>query len=129
MKSRFTYVVHSSCPVSRSRQTNEPAYVVTQTRPPKTDGLALMRPPVWYAQRMRPECALTANTRPSCDPKYTVPSTTTGDDSTFPAVWTRHRSWPDSRSRAVTVPSCEATRTRGPSIAGLDGSVPPTLRR
>ena len=40
-----------------------------QSRFPQIDGLELMRPPVWYAQRTRPVCALTAKTRPSVAPK------------------------------------------------------------
>ena len=70
----------------------------------------------------------TAKTRPSCEPKNAVESTTTGDDSTLPAVRTCHRRRPSRRDSAVTVPSCDETRMRGPSIAGLEGSVPPTRR-
>ena len=87
-----------------------------------------MRPGVWYAQRTRPVAESTANTRPSCEPKYAVPSTTTGDDSTLPAVRTCQSCLPELLARAVTVPSCEATRIRGPSMAGLEGSFPPTRR-
>ena len=102
--------------------------MVTHTLPPKTDGLALMRPPVWYAHNDLSRCPdFTANTRPSCEPKYADPVDHDGRGLDL----SRRSYLPDSgdprrAKSAVTVPSWDATRTRGPSIAGLEGSVPPT---
>jgi hypothetical protein len=76
---------------------------------------------------MRPVRELTAKSRPSVEPKYAIPSTTTGEDSTLPGVSTRQRRRPFSRSSANTVPSCELTISRGPSMAGVEGFVPPTV--
>src|SRR5262249_60611586 len=99
-----------------------------QIRRPNTDGLELIRPPVWYAQRMRPLTVLTANRRPSVAPKYAVLSITTGDDSTFAATRSCHSVWPSERAYAVTVPPVDDTITRSPAIAGVDGFGPELWR-
>src|SRR5262245_5601785 len=95
-----------------------------QIRFPQIDGLELMRPPVSYAQRTRPVSAWTAKRRPSVTPKYAIPSTTTGDDSTLALVSSRHTGRPLRRPRAVTEPSCELTIRRLPAIAGVDALGP-----
>src|SRR5213078_4333874 len=95
-----------------------------QIRRPNTDGLELMRPPVWYAQRMRPLTVLTANRRPSVAPKYAVLSITTGDDSTFAATCSCHSVWPSDRASALTVPLVDETIRRSPAMAGVDGFGP-----
>jgi len=95
-----------------------------QIRRPNTDGLELMRPPVWYAQRIRPLTVFTANRRPSVAPKYAVLSIATGDDSTFAATCSCHNVRPSDRAYAMTVPLVDDTITRSPAMAGVDGFGP-----
>ncbi len=71
---------------------------------------------------------LSAKSRPSDEPTYTVLLTTTGDDSTGAPVFSCQSSRPVARSNAVTVPPCELTISRGPAIAGVD-AVNPGARR
>src|ERR1700693_5135655 len=99
-----------------------------QTRPLKTDGLELIRPPTSYTQRGRPVTTFSANSRPSAAPTKTVPPTTTGDDSTGAFVFNCHSVWPSERRKAVTVPPWELTIRRGPAIAGVDAVKPAALR-
>src|SRR5262245_6070684 len=99
-----------------------------QIRRPNTDGLELIRPPVWYAQRMRPLTVLTANRRPSVAPKYAVLSITTRDDSPFAATRSCHNVRPFDRAYAVTVPPAEDTISRSPAIADVDRSGPEPCR-
>ena len=80
----------------------EPAYVVMQTRPSASEGLALMRPPVSNAQRIRPVSTSTAKRRPSVAPKKAVSPATAGEDSTFAFVRISQTTLPLARVRAVT---------------------------
>ena len=119
--SRLTYVLQSFSPSRWRRQKIDPAYVVMQTRPSASEGLELIRPPVSYAQRIRPVSTSTAKRRPSVAPKKTVSSTTAGDDSTLALVRSCQTSLPLFRVSAVTVPSFELTMSLSPAIAGVDG--------
>ena len=73
--------------------------------------------------------ASTAKSRPSVVPKYAIPSTTAGDDSTIAFVRSCHTSFPLFRVSAVIVPSLALTIRFSPAIAGVDGLCASLTRR
>ena len=84
----------------RGRRTSR-QYVVTHTVPPN-DGRARVDAPTRLVRPARRDRCLdrTAKSRPSCEPKYASPSTTTGEDSTLPAVRTCQSLSPGAAGRA-----------------------------
>src|SRR3954453_14711136 len=98
------------------------------TRPPTTVGLELIRPRMSYTHRGFPVRALSANSRPSAAPTYTVFTIATGEDSTGTLTCRRQTGVPSSWRSAVIVPPCELTITSSPASAGLDAVGPAAER-